>query len=101
MKLRVVYVFAVIGIVFSVFAAILYSIGCDWSSAIGAVSTIISIVLGVVSIIYTYVSGEHTIKTLEEIERQNRKLVDKINHELSKDNFNEKNIEYIQSTIKK
>ena len=88
------------GVVLSFAAAVLYLIGNNWSNAIGAASTIISIVLGLVSIIYTYISGKETMETLEGIKMQNRRLVDKINHEISKGNFNEDNIEYIKSTIK-
>lgn len=100
MKLRAVYVIAGIGLALSVVSAFLYLIDCNWSNAISAVSTIISIALGLVSIVYTYISGKETMETLEEIKRQNSKLVDKINYEISKDNYNERNIEYIKSSIK-
>lgn len=69
------------------------------SNVIGIISTILSIILGVVSIIYTYISGKETMNVLEEIKRQNSRLVDKINYELSKDNYNDKNIEYIRKTL--
>lgn len=101
MKLKIIYIIAGIGIVLSIMAAFLYLIDCNWSGAIGAVSTIISIVLGIVSMLYTYISGKETVETLEEMKRQNRRLVDKINHEISKGNFNEDNIEYIKSVVKK
>lgn len=99
MKLKIVYIFAGVGIAFAMISAVLYLIGCDWSNALGAFSTVISIVLGLVSIVYTYVSGREMQITLDEIKKQNSRLVDKINYELSKDNYNEKNIEYIKSTI--
>lgn len=99
MKLRVVYVFAGIGMILALLSAILYMFNNDWTSAVGVVSTIISIVMGMVSIVYTYVSGKETMTALEEIKKQNSRLVDKINYELSKNNYNEENIEYIRKII--
>lgn len=99
MSLKVAYVFASIGILLAVLSSFLYIHSSEWTSAVGIVSTIISIIMGMISIVYTYISGKETMSTLIEIKKQNKSLVDKINHELSKDNFNDNNIDYIKSTI--
>lgn len=91
--IRFVFVISVIGIILAFLSAILYLTNCSWSNSIGVFSTIISIVLGLVSIIYTYISGEKTIQVLDEIEKQNKSLVNKIVFELSDSNFDEVNIE--------
>ena len=100
MKLKAVYIIAVTGLVCAVAAAIFFFLGCSWTDAIGAIATVISIVLGVVSIVYTYVSGKETMHVLNEIRKENLKLVEKINYELSKSNFNEENINNIRKSIK-
>ena len=84
---------AIIGIICAFISAILLYANNSYTDAIGIISTIISIILGFVSIVYTYTSGESTIKALDEIRIENRRLVDKINYELCKDNYNEVNIE--------
>lgn len=99
MGLTVVYIVACTGILLSVTAAILYLIGGDAYGAVGAVSTIISIVLGVVSIGYSYFSGKKTDETLGNIKSQNEKLVAKINYELSRDNYDQNNIDAIRRTL--
>lgn len=108
------FIFASFGILLALISAILYLIGSDCYGAIGIFSTVISILLGVVSIVYTYFSGKETsalfsqldqrIAKLDEqivkIDEQNRTLVSKIQMELSKDNFNQANIDGIRNRNK-
>lgn len=86
-------ILAVIGVVFAFISAILFLIGNSCVDAISVASTIISIILGFISIVYTYVSGEETLKTLKEIKKENHSLIQKINHELTKNNYDEANID--------
>lgn len=89
----VFFVFSVIGLLLALISSILFWIGCDWAGAVGVFSTIISIILSVISLIYTYCSGVQTIKVLRKIENQNTILVKKISKELGQLNYNEENIE--------
>lgn len=85
-------VVVIIGLFITFLSAILLLTNGKYSEFVGIVSTIISIVLGFVSIVYTYISGQDTLKTLNEIRNENSKLVEKINYELSKNNYDETNI---------
>lgn len=71
----------------------------DISSMFSTISTIISIILGAGSFVYTYVSGEETLNHLDEIKSQNDRLVSKINYELSKENYDNNNIENIDRLL--
>lgn len=71
----------------------------DLASLLGNISTVISIILAISSFIYSFISGEQTLKLLDEIRAQNSSLVDRINFELSKDNYDKKNIENIDKMI--
>ncbi len=71
----------------------------DISFDIGVCSTLFSIVLSIVSMFYTYISGEKTSDSLdklnneiETIDNQNKKLVDEIHNRLIRENFGETNI---------
>ena len=70
------------------------------SSFVGTISTIVSIVLGMMSFIYSYVSGKQTLEYLNEIKEENDKLVERLNYELSKENYGDKNVENIDMMIK-
>lgn len=71
----------------------------DISSMFSTISTIISIILGAGSFVYTYVSGEETLNHLDEIKSQNDRLVSKINYELSKENYDNNNIENVDRLL--
>ena len=86
------FVFALVGILLAFASAIIFFFNKEFSSGVGVFSTVISILLGIYSIIYTYVSGQETLKLLQDIKERERRLVDKINHELSKDNYDRDNI---------
>lgn len=90
--IKATWILAVIGIVSSLIAAIMLLRDCAYGDAVSTVSTSISVVLGIISILYTYVSGEETLKALNEIRRENQSLVQKINYELAKNNYDEENI---------
>lgn len=68
----------------------------DILSIISITASIISIILAIVSIVYTCKTNKNTEKLLDDIRRQNNKLVDKINYELSKDNYDEVNIAHLR-----
>lgn len=86
-------IIAIIGIILAFISAIIFWINGSYGDVVSIASTIISIILGLISIVYTYVSGEETLKTLNEIKKENRSLVEKINYELAKNNYDEANIE--------
>ena len=94
--IQVTFIYSIISVMIALVSAILFLIGSDSAGAVGVASTILSIVLGVVSIVYTYVSGQETIKALDKIVEQNKSLVNKINTDLLQDNFDEANIETLR-----
>ena len=94
--MQVTFIYSIISVMIALVSAILFLIGSDAAGAVGVVSTILSIVLGVVSIVYTYVSGQETIKALDKIVEQNKSLVNKINSDLLQGNFDEANIETLR-----
>ena len=59
----------------------------------GTLSTILSIVLSVISILYTWISGEKTLKDLKQIQKDNQSMIDEITRLKSKSNYNYENIE--------
>ncbi len=93
--LKPIYVVAIAGILLAGLSAVLLFIDKDnsYADAFGTVSTIISIVLGLVSIVYTYQSSKELSSTLDEIRNQYRSLVTKINSQLIEKNFGEVNDE--------
>ncbi len=104
------FVLAIVGIILGLISAILYFINCDSYGAIGVISTIVSILLGIISIVYTYKSGEETFELfskfrdnlnkldeqIDTIDKQNHSLVEKITQELSKENYNQNNIDNVR-----
>jgi predicted PurR-regulated permease PerM len=75
-----------------------------WSN-ISAISTVLSIILSIAAILYTLYSGQkisklfnETLGLLNKIETQNKRLVDKINHEISKNAYDEDNIKDIRES---
>ena len=89
----------IIGILLVLLSIILAFYNQDISSMFSTISTIISIILGARSFVYTYVSGEETLNHLHEIKSQNDRLVSKINQELSKENYDKNNIENIEQLL--
>ena len=71
----------------------------DWASMIGIISTVVSIILAMGSFMYSFISGEKTLQYLNEIKEQNDALVERLNYELSKANYGQKNIESIDRMI--
>lgn len=100
MRLKALYFTAILGIVGVIVSAYLYGTDDNWASMIGSISTIISIVLGVISIVYTYVSGQATIDLMNQIVNHNASLVEKINSDLAKGNLDEENLKYIRDSLK-
>lgn len=91
--LKIIYVTAIIGIVFAFLSAVLFALNNGCYDTIGVVSTLVSIVLGLVSITYTYQSSQEQTETLAEMRQQYKSLVNKINDELCKSNYDENNID--------
>lgn len=91
--LKPIYIVAIAGILLAGLSAALLFIGNSYANAFGTVSTIISIVLGLVSIVYTYQSSKELSSTLDEIRNQYRSLVTKINSQLIEKNFGDVNDE--------
>lgn len=91
-------ILGIAAIVLAVVSAILFIWGSDYTGAVGVVSTIVSTLLGVISIIYTYHSGNKTENLLDEISRQNKTLTDKIHSDLISKNFDEENLDNIRKT---
>lgn len=84
-----------IGLLFALLSAIFFVCGNDMAGALGIVSTVLSLILSFVSIIYTYVSGKQTLKTMTAIKEQNDSLVEEIKRQLRKDNYNDNNLDNI------
>lgn len=95
------YIFAGIGVLFALLSAFFLYLGNNCADILGYISTIISIVLGLVSIVYTYHSGKKTEDTLSEIKNQNKMFVEKITEELCDNNYGRQNLENIKEKIGK
>lgn len=91
--LKPIYIVAIAGILLASLSAVLLFIHNSYADAFETVSTIISIVLGLVSIVYTYQSSKELSSTLDEIRNQYRSLVTKINSQLIEKNFGDVNDE--------
>lgn len=89
---RITLVFGIIAILLSLISAILFVVGCDYAGAVGVVSTIISVLLSLVSIVYTYISGKATSKLMEKIAKQNNEFIEKIKADILRDNYNDANL---------
>lgn len=98
---KILTVLMVIGIVLIIVSIGLGICDKDLSLTLGTISTIISIILGAGSFIYTYVSGEETLHHLDEMKSQNDRLIRRLNQELAKDNYGISNIENIYEEMQK
>ena len=87
------FIFGGVGILFALISSVLFFVRSGYSSAFGVFSTIISIVLGLAAMLYTYISGKKTLELLNKIEIQNKRLIDKINTDLIKEAYDENGIE--------
>ena len=97
MKLvKLTIIISCIAVVFALISAILFIVGCDYAGAIGIVATVVSVILSLVSIIYTYISGKETIKSLKNIEKQNEQFIIQIKSELLNYNYDEENIKDVR-----
>ena len=70
---------------------------------LGCVSTVVSIVLSVIAMISSSNTEKKTAETLEQIVKRNEALVNKINSDLIRINFDDRNIEDLinHSTLQK
>lgn len=93
------WILTILGAALVLFSIILGFYDKDLASTIGIISTIVSIILAMGSFIYSFISGEKTLQYLNEIKAQNDALVDRLNYELSKANYGQKNIESIDRMI--
>jgi len=87
---------AAAGCVLSVVATIPSVAAQNWTGAAGSIATLLSILLAVVSIFYTYRTNEDTKRLLSDIREQNESMVERINLELRKGNFGRQNIESLE-----
>jgi len=85
------FIFGVVAVVLAVLSYVFKNL--SFSSMIGVISTIISIVLSAIAILYTFFSGKNTLELLNKIKEQNKQLVEKIEHELLKDAYDDKGLE--------
>lgn len=97
---KITFCLAILSLITAFLSAFLFINGCDFAGAVGVFSTIISTILGAVSIVYTYVSGKQTIELLDKIKKQNENFVNKIQTELLIQNFDEDNINNLRKTPK-
>lgn len=96
---RCFWILTILGLVLVLFSIILGFYNKDLASVVGTISSIVSIILGMSSFIYSFVSGEKTLQYLDEIKAQNDALVQKLNYELSKANYGQKNLESVDRMI--
>lgn len=73
----------------------------EFSGCLERGATILSIILGLVSIAYTYISGKKTLRSLDEITQENKDFINKIRAEMVKDNYDEVNLTSIKNDIEK
>lgn len=90
--LKFAYIITFIGILLGLVSAILIGVSTSLSNVLSYISTLISIILGFVSIVYTYKSGKETLENLNIMKQQNRKLVEQITKDATKDVFDGDNI---------
>ena len=86
-------IFGGIAVLCALISAVLTFFSPNVSSALGGVATVISMLLSIVAMLYTFFSGKGTLALLNTIEEQNKRLVDKINSELIKDAYDKEGIE--------
>ena len=98
-SLKGVYFIAILGLVGVLASVCLYFKDNNCANLIGSLSTIISILLGVVSIAYTYVSGQKTIDAIQQINDHHALFVEKINSDLAKGNMDEENLKNIRDSM--
>lgn len=90
------YIVSSIGLILIIVSAFLKFDQVFLGELLGNVSTIISIVLGMISIVYTYRSTETSNKTYADIVQQYEKFESKINEICGSNNFDRNNIEMIR-----
>ena len=93
--MKVLIIVSIVAIVLLIVSTFIFPFLGIKSSALGDIATVISIVLAIVSIIYTYVSGEKTVENMDEIRHQSKNLVNQIIHERSKNNYDAENVENV------
>ena len=76
--MKVLIIVSIVAIVLLIVSTFIFPFLGIKSSALGDIATVISIVLAIVSIIYTYVSGEKTVENMDEIRHQSKNLVNQI-----------------------
>jgi hypothetical protein len=93
-RIALFFVFAVLAIIMAALSGIFINLG--FGGIISIISTIMSVLLSVTAMLYTYFSGKRTLELLKKIEVQNKKLVDRINQDLLKDAYDEEGIKATQ-----
>lgn len=93
-------VLAILGVLCAVLAAYFYANMSDLSGFLGNLSTIISIVLGAVSIVYTFISGKDTAEQLLSMAHSTKNDIRSMREDLGpKGNFGDENVEGILKKI--
>jgi len=99
--ITIMIVFGIVACICAVVTAILFAMGGEagslqgFSLALGFISTIISIILSVVAVIYSYISGNKTTQLLNDIQDQYKAFVDKLNAERMKSSLGAESIKRI------
>ena len=93
-KIAAFFCFGGIAILLAVFYVIFKDL--YFARFIGMISIIMSILLSVVAVLYTYFSGKKTLGLLEKIEEKNNKLIDKINQDLLKGAYDEEGLKTVR-----
>ena len=94
-------IFGAIACACAVITAILFVIGSrndflqGFSLALGFISTIISIILSIVAVIYSYISGNKTERILNDIQEQYATFVGKLNDERIKSSLGVESVKRI------
>jgi len=86
-------IFGGIAILMIIASLILLVFNISIATTISIISTIMSILLSIAAILYTFISGNETLNLLNKIENQHKKFVAKINEDLLNGAFDESGIE--------
>jgi hypothetical protein len=86
-------IFGGVAVLLAFVSAVLFFFGAAITTALGIISTIMSVLLSIGAMLYAYFSGKKTLELLNKIEAQNIKLIDKITLELLKDAYDDPGLE--------
>ena len=85
---------ALIALIFS------FCISPDWSTCLASISTIMSIMLGLMSIVYSYRCNKATDELLKEIDKRYKKVAQNAQTSMMEKNIGEENYNGVTKMIK-